>query len=64
MAAASTALRVLDTASEPGSAGTTVKYRLGLADGLAVESVAVPMHGGTYTVCVSSQVGCARACAF
>lgn len=56
--------RILSTASECGPAGTTTKYRLGLADGLAVEAVAVPMYGGSYTVCVSSQVGCARGCAF
>jgi 23S rRNA (adenine2503-C2)-methyltransferase len=59
-----TALRILDTASESGPAGITVKFRFGLADGLSVETVAVPMFGGTYTACVSSQVGCARACAF
>lgn len=56
--------RVISTSSESGPAGTTTKYRLGLTDGLAVEAVAVPMYGGSYTVCVSSQVGCARGCAF
>jgi len=56
--------RILSTTSESGPAGTTTKYRLGLADGLTVEAVAVPMYGGTYTICVSSQVGCARGCAF
>jgi 23S rRNA (adenine2503-C2)-methyltransferase len=56
--------RILSTSSEAGPAGTTTKYRLGLSDGLAVEAVAVPMYGGSYTVCVSSQVGCARGCAF
>ncbi len=35
-----------------------------MADGNAIETVAVPMYGGTYTACVSSQVGCARGCAF
>lgn len=56
--------RILSTVSEPGPAGGTVKFRFGLEDGAAVETVAVPMFGGTYTACVSSQVGCARLCAF
>ena len=37
------------------------------SDGLEIESVIVPMHrkSGTWsTLCVSSQVGCARACGF
>ncbi len=41
----------------------TVKRLLGLTDGRAVEIVAIPTDGRT-TLCVSSQVGCARGCTF
>lgn len=41
----------------------TKKLLLGLADGRAVETVLIPASGRT-TLCVSSQVGCARACTF
>jgi len=45
--------------------GTTAKALFRLADGLAVETVLIPMDGGRRgTLCVSSQVGCAMACAF
>jgi 23S rRNA (adenine2503-C2)-methyltransferase len=41
-----------------------VKYRLASAGG-AFEAVRIPLaHPGRYTVCVSSQVGCALACRF
>jgi 23S rRNA (adenine2503-C2)-methyltransferase len=43
------------------------KYVQRLHDGLEVECVVVPMQrsrGGWETLCVSSQVGCARACVF
>jgi len=47
------------------SAGT-VKFLFGLHDGESVESVLIPnIHGkGKYTLCISSQVGCALKCAF
>lgn len=41
----------------------TVKYLLSLADGNAVETVVMKYSHG-YSVCVSSQVGCAMGCAF
>lgn len=41
----------------------TIKFTLALRDGQSVESVIVPMKGHT-SLCVSSQVGCARGCAF
>lgn len=41
----------------------TVKLLLRLADGNLVESVVIPSRG-RWTVCVSSQVGCACGCAF
>jgi 23S rRNA (adenine2503-C2)-methyltransferase len=45
------------------SADGTVKWVLELADGQRVETVYIPEDGRS-TVCVSSQVGCALACAF
>lgn len=48
--------------SRSDSAGTQ-KLLLELHDGLAVECVLIPMGRHT-SVCVSSQVGCARACRF
>jgi 23S rRNA (adenine2503-C2)-methyltransferase len=41
------------------------KLRFRLSDGLAVETVIIPLHKpGTVSVCVSSQVGCAMGCSF
>lgn len=57
-------LQVCSRAEEQGEAGLTVKVAFRLADGHEIESVAVPMFGDRHTLCVSSQVGCARACAF
>ena len=43
----------------------TQKLLIRLEDGLSVECVIIPMLGGKHTsLCVSSQVGCSRACAF
>jgi 23S rRNA (adenine2503-C2)-methyltransferase len=42
-----------------------VKFVLRTGDGHAIESVRIPLEKrGRFTVCVSSQVGCALACAF
>lgn len=42
-----------------------VKYALRTHDGHVVETVRIPLeHPGRFSVCVSSQVGCALACAF
>lgn len=41
----------------------TVKFLFTLKDGKSVESVLIPFQG-KYTVCLSSQVGCAMKCAF
>jgi 23S rRNA (adenine2503-C2)-methyltransferase len=42
-----------------------VKYVLGTADGEVIEAVRIPLErAGRFSVCVSSQVGCALACAF
>jgi len=42
----------------------TVKWRLGAADGAAIETVLIAHGGGRRTVCVSSQAGCALGCKF
>jgi 23S rRNA (adenine2503-C2)-methyltransferase len=47
--------------------GELTKFVQQLPDGLETESVVVPMPRGTgiwHTLCVSSQVGCARGCVF
>lgn len=41
----------------------TIKYLFELEDGKKVESVAIPFHK-KYTLCLSSQVGCAMGCTF
>jgi 23S rRNA (adenine2503-C2)-methyltransferase len=42
-----------------------VKYAFRLADGAVIETVRIPLEvPGRFSVCVSSQVGCALACAF
>lgn len=41
----------------------TVKFLFQLADGLNVESVLIPFQN-KYTICLSSQVGCAMNCSF
>jgi 23S rRNA (adenine2503-C2)-methyltransferase len=42
-----------------------IKYALRTADGHVVETVRIPLErAGRFSVCVSSQVGCALACAF
>lgn len=42
-----------------------VKYALRTADGHVMETVRIPLEvAGRFSVCVSSQVGCALACAF
>jgi 23S rRNA (adenine2503-C2)-methyltransferase len=51
------------TGQEEASDGTT-KLVLRLGDGALVEAVLVPMPGDRVTLCVSTQVGCAMACAF
>jgi 23S rRNA (adenine2503-C2)-methyltransferase len=40
------------------------KYLFRLADGLTIEAVRIPLFDEKYTVCISSQAGCALACAF
>lgn len=45
------------------SVDKTVKFLFGLEDGSTVETVLIPFHR-KYTVCLSSQVGCAMNCSF
>ena len=43
----------------------TLKFKFRLHDGLAIESVLIPVpEEDRYTVCVSSQAGCSLSCAF
>ncbi len=49
---------------EHAAHGPVVKRALALRDGAVVESVLVPMGRGRTSLCVSTQVGCARACTF
>lgn len=50
---------------EASSIDPFVKYAFSCADGALIESVRIPLEvSGRFTVCVSSQVGCALACAF
>ena len=52
-------IRAQQAHSEDGS----IKYSFALQDGQCIESVLMP-HRDHYTVCVSSQVGCAMGCDF
>jgi 23S rRNA (adenine2503-C2)-methyltransferase len=40
------------------------KYLFRLADGVEIEAVRIPIFEHKYTVCISSQVGCALGCVF
>jgi 23S rRNA (adenine2503-C2)-methyltransferase len=56
----------LDVVEEtPSQVDPFVKYLLAATDGARFEAVRIPLeHPGRFTACVSSQVGCALACAF
>lgn len=43
--------------------GNTRKFQLRVSDGLETESVVIPMENHR-TICLSSQIGCARGCTF
>ena len=51
----------INTVSE--STDKTVKFLFELNDGLKVETVLIPFHN-KYSICLSSQVGCAMNCSF
>ncbi len=54
-------LPLIDTVHE--SSDKTVKFLFQLRDGYKVETVLIPFHK-KYSICVSSQVGCAMNCSF
>jgi 23S rRNA (adenine2503-C2)-methyltransferase len=54
-------LPTIDTVSK--SPDGTVKFLMGFKDGKSVETVLIPFHK-RFTVCLSSQVGCAMKCSF
>lgn len=54
---------VLDRVVDPTD--DSVRYLFELADGAVVEAVRIPLHAaGRFSVCLSSQVGCAMKCDF
>jgi 23S rRNA (adenine2503-C2)-methyltransferase len=56
-------LEVVERAEDPSDG--FVKYLLRCPDGAEVEAVRIPLHAaGRFTVCLSSQVGCAMRCTF
>lgn len=56
-------LEVVERVEDP--ADHFVKYLLRSPDGALHEAVRIPLHeAGSFSVCLSSQVGCAMACAF
>ena len=64
-------LRTLEMVRRQGSQDTTQKFLFKLQDGRFIESVVIPANPALYgeksdrhTLCVSTQVGCAMACAF
>ncbi len=61
--AASFDLPRLEIAARQKSSDGTEKFLFRLADGEAIESVAIP-EGDRVTLCISSQAGCALQCAF
>ncbi|MCB9761601.1 MAG: 23S rRNA (adenine(2503)-C(2))-methyltransferase RlmN [Alphaproteobacteria bacterium] len=54
----------LQLAEEQHSADGTIKRVWRLPDGQLIESVLMPYRDGRRTACISSQAGCAMACAF
>ena len=59
--AAVPSLRVVDRRQAPDG---FLKYLFELQDGLRVEAVRIPLLHDKFTVCLSSQVGCALGCTF
>ncbi|MDO8425274.1 MAG: 23S rRNA (adenine(2503)-C(2))-methyltransferase RlmN [bacterium] len=57
-------MSVAEAALLRSRAGDTFKAALSTADGLLFESVLMANRRGQWTICVSSQVGCAMGCTF
>lgn len=56
-------LQIVERATDPGDG--FVKYLFRLDDGLFVEAVRIPLEAaGRFTVCLSTQAGCAMGCDF
>ena len=56
-------LEIVEQATDPSDG--FVKYLFRLPDGLLAEAVRIPLEAeGRFTVCLSSQVGCAMGCGF
>lgn len=55
--------RALPEATAVPDPDGTIRYAIRLGDGALVEAVAIP-HPARTTVCLSTQVGCARGCVF
>src|SRR5256885_11116374 len=56
-------LEIVERATDPGDG--FVKYLFRSPDGALHEAVRIPLHkANTFSVCLSSQVGCAMACVF
>jgi len=63
--AATYSFKLPEIAAEEHALDGTTKYRLRLADGEAIECVAMPEEKGAgISLCLSSQVGCALGCDF
>jgi 23S rRNA (adenine2503-C2)-methyltransferase len=56
--------RIVDEQRETTASGELRKVLLQLDDDRTIESVLLPMGRGRTSLCVSTQVGCARACTF
>jgi len=54
----------LEQQTEASTHGAICKRRLRLADGQSIEAVSLPMGRERRSLCVSTQVGCARGCTF
>jgi len=55
-------LEIVERATDPSDG--FVKYLFRLQDGALAEAVRIPLENGKFTVCISSQAGCAMGCSF
>jgi 23S rRNA (adenine2503-C2)-methyltransferase len=62
--AATVELPHLEVVERQQAADGFLKYLFRLSDGLEVEAVRIPIFESKYTVCISSQAGCALGCVF
>ena len=57
-----TPLTIVERATDPSDG--FVKFLFRLHDGAVVEAVRIPLENGRFTICLSSQAGCAMGCDF